>query len=83
LVIRRKFQGKVVTLGDSCEADYLVIVRCLSCGAQKQMHPYRLIARRKSLAVEALETPLEGFHCKACSASVRATVSCTFERPGR
>jgi hypothetical protein len=37
----------VVTVGDSCEADYLVLVICGRCETKRQMHPFRLIAAKK------------------------------------
>jgi hypothetical protein len=54
---RRGFHGQVVTLADACEADYLVIVRCQSCGARKQTQPFKLISRHQPLVESALDTP--------------------------
>jgi len=79
---RRNFHGQVLTLGDSCQADYLVMVVCDRCHAQKQMHPYKLIAANKSLTNAALGVPLPGFFCKSCRRSARATVTCTYRRSG-
>jgi hypothetical protein len=79
---RRSFHGQVVTLADACEGDYLVIVKCQSCGSRRQMHPFRLISRHKPLVRAALDTPLAGFFCKACSRSANVTISCTHTHPG-
>jgi hypothetical protein len=73
----------VVTVGDSCEADYLVLVICGRCETKRQMHPYRLIAAKKEIALAPLGKPMPGFFCKTCRSSVSATVVCTHERPGR
>jgi hypothetical protein len=40
---QRNFHGRVATLADAVEADYLVIVKCERCETWRQMHPYRLI----------------------------------------
>jgi hypothetical protein len=79
---RRSFHGQVVTLADACEADYLVIVKCQSCGARRQMHPFKLISRRKPLMHSVLDTSLPGFFCKACGRDATVTISCTHTHPG-
>lgn len=79
---RRSFHGRVVTLADACEADYLVIVECQNCGARRQMHPFKLISRRTPLMHSALDTVLPGFFCKACGCDATVTISCTHMHPG-
>jgi hypothetical protein len=81
-MLRRKFSGLVRTLADSCEADYLVTVICEECGARKQMHPYRLIARHKELARAPLGKPLAGFRCTSCRRRTRVVISCLWTHPG-
>ena len=79
---RRGFHGSVKTIGDSCAADYLVIVHCERCGTHRQTHPYKLIARRKTLATAPLDAPLSGFYCKACAAPATVRIVCTYTHPG-
>jgi hypothetical protein len=79
---RRSFHGQVVTLADACEADYLVIVKCQSCGAHRQMHPFKLISRHRSLMRAVLDTSLPGFFCNTCGRSANVTISCTHAHPG-
>ncbi len=79
---RRNYHGAVDTIGDSCQADYLVMVTCETCGAQKQMHPFKLIAANKALTTASLGEPLPGFFCKRCRRSARAVVTCTYRRSG-
>lgn len=79
---RRNFHGQVETIGDSCQADYLVIVACGQCGTQKQMHPYKLIAAKKALTTAMLGRSLPGFFCKLCRRSTSVTITCTYRRSG-
>jgi hypothetical protein len=79
---RRSFQGQVVTLADACEADYLIIVKCQSCGARWQMHHFKLISRHRELMHTALGTFFSGLFCKACGRDANVTISCTHTHPG-
>jgi hypothetical protein len=79
---RHNFHGAIETIGDSCQADYLVMVACEQCRAEKQMHPYRLISANQTLTSAALGVPLPGFFCKHCRRSARAIVTCTYRRSG-
>jgi hypothetical protein len=79
---RRKFDGPIRTIADSCEADYLVIVKCDRCDTRKQMHPFKLIARNKRILDAPLDKPLKGFRCTTCRSSVSAIVTCTYTHPG-
>jgi len=79
---RRNFHGKVATLADSCDADYLVIVKCERCETGKQMHPYNLVSSHKQLIHALLDTPLPGFFCKTCRGSVSVAITCTYRHPG-
>jgi hypothetical protein len=79
---RRNFHGQVVTLGDACEADYLVTVRCERCDTRRPMHPYNIICRHEVLKLAALDTMLPGFFCKTCRSRVSVVVSCTYKRSG-
>jgi hypothetical protein len=81
---RRNFHGKIVTIADAVEADYLVIVKCGRCETDKQMHPYNLVSgdRGKRLLNAPLDTELSGFFCKRCRRSVNATIRCTYRHPG-
>ncbi len=79
---RRNFHGAVVTLGDCVQADYLVMVRCDGCNAEKQMHPYKLIAVQRNLTGAALGALLPGFFCKTCRKSVNVIIACTYRRSG-
>jgi len=79
---RRNFHGQVETLGDSCQADYLVMVICDRCQTQKQMHPYKLIAAKKLLTTAPLGSRLPGFFCKTCRRSTSVTITCTHRRSG-
>jgi hypothetical protein len=79
---RRNFNGQVQTIGDSCEADYLVIVACQRCNADSQMHPYTLISAKKDLIDAKLGVVLPGFRCRRCRNSVYAVVTCTYRYPG-
>ena len=72
---RHNFHGRVETLGDSCQADYLVMVICDRCQTQKQMHPYKLIAAKKLLTTAPLGSPLPGFFCKTCRRSTSVTIT--------
>jgi hypothetical protein len=79
---RRNFHGPVRTLADSCEADFLVLVKCLRCETSRQMHPYRLVSRHKRILDAALDQPLPGFFCRTCRSSVSVVISCTYTHPG-
>jgi len=79
---RRNFHGKVETLADSVEANYLVIVKCDQCETGRQMHPYNLISKYKRLTKAPLDTLLPGFFCKTCRSPVSVTISCTYRRSG-
>lgn len=79
---RRNFTGKIVTLADSVEADYLVFVECNNCRSRKQMHPYAILSQKHELASAPLDVPMAGFKCKSCGKSVWATVTCTYRHPG-
>lgn len=79
---RRNFHGKIITLADSVEADYLVYVQCNECRAQKQMHPYTLVSKYKRLTTARLDTALPGFRCKSCRRGVSVTITCTYRRMG-
>jgi len=79
---RRNFHGKVVTLADSVEADYLVYVTCDRCETRRQMHPYNFISKHKRLTKASLDTSLPGFFCKTCRSKVSATITCTYRRSG-
>lgn len=79
---RKNFQGRVETLADSCEADYLVILICGRCETKRQMHPYRLISANRKLTGAKLKQPLKGFFCKTCKSSVSVTIYCTYNHPG-
>ncbi|HEY2445696.1 MAG TPA: CpXC domain-containing protein [Rhizomicrobium sp.] len=79
---RRGFHGRIATLADACAADYLVVVTCEKCGAKRQMHPYKIMSRRKALTEAALDTPLPGFHCRACGRKASVTISCLHKHPG-
>lgn len=81
-MLRRKITHPVRTLADACEADYLVSVRCETCGSKKQMHPWRLISRHEELARAPLGRPLVGFRCTSCRRRTRVVVSCTLTHPG-
>lgn len=60
-MLRRKFQGKVETIADACEADYIVTVKCERCETRKEMHRYKLLSRHPRLAIAALDTELPRF----------------------
>jgi hypothetical protein len=79
---RRNYHGKVETIGDSCEADYLVMVVCQRCRSEKQMHPYTLISTKRTLQSAKLGVALPGFFCNRCRNPVRAVVTCTYRRSG-
>lgn len=79
---RRNFHGKVETIGDSCQADYLVMVVCQRCKTEKQMHPYTLMSAKNTLHSAKLGVALPGFFCKRCRHSVRVIVTCTYRRSG-
>ncbi len=79
---RRNFRGPVITLADSCEANYLVIVICGRCETRRQMHPYKLLAGHDALLHAKLGTFMPGFFCKTCRRSVSATITCTYRHPG-
>ena len=79
---RRNFHGKVTTLADSVEADYLVFVKCDRCETGKQMHPYNLISKYKQLTKAPLDKLLPGFFCRACRDPVSVTITCTYRHPG-
>ena len=79
---RRNFHGKIATLADSVEADYLVMVKCHRCETDRQMHPYNLISKYKQLAKAPLDQLLPGFFCKTCRSPVSATITCTYRRSG-
>ena len=79
---RRNFHGKVETIADACEADYIVSVKCWRCETRRTMHPYNLLTARPSLATAALDTEQKGFYCRTCRSSVSAIVSCTYAHPG-
>jgi len=79
---RRNFHGKVATLADSVEADYLVFVKCDRCETSKQMHPYNLTSKFARLTNAKLDTLLPGFFCKTCRSPVSVTITCTYRHPG-
>ena len=79
---RRNFTGKVVTLADAVEADYLVFVECNRCRTRKQMHPYTILSKKHALASAPLDTPVAGFKCNRCRTSVWVTIHCTYRHPG-
>lgn len=79
---RRNFHGRVDTLADAREADYLVIVKCERCETRRQMHPYRLIQTHRRLATAPLNAVLPGFFCRTCRSKVSVTITCTHMHPG-
>jgi hypothetical protein len=79
---RRNFHGKVETLADACEADYLIVVKCERCETRKQMHPYNLLSGHNRLATARFDTELAGFFCITCQSHVSVTITCTHMRPG-
>jgi hypothetical protein len=79
---RRNFHGRVETLADAVEADYLVIVKCDRCAQSKQMHPYKLTSRHKQLVTARLDQLLPGFFCKTCRSPASVTITCTYRRSG-
>jgi hypothetical protein len=78
----RRFEGEVRTLVDACDANYLVIVKCLRCDVRRQTHPYSLLSANRRLTSAALDTTLPGFYCKTCQSKVSVTIACTYSRPG-
>lgn len=76
------YRGSIRTLVDSCEADYLVLVTCQRCDAQKQMHPFTLLSNHRALTNARLGEPLSGFFCRSCRHKVQAVITCAYRRSG-